>query len=288
VSTDARVPDPLLPTSMPTSARAYGWMLGGKDNFEIDRQFILGTLRGFPECVDIARQNRLFLYRAVRYLVQETGISQFIDLGCGLPTDDNVHQVAQRFDPKARVVYVDIDPIVLSHGRALLADCNATVAITADMRDPEAILEHPDTRRLIDFSQPVAVLFLSVGHHLKDADEVGKGGRYALRHIIDSVAVPGSHLAASQVVVEDPVKGALMSREIDEQGIPWRSRTPAEFAALFDGLVPVEPGLTNLKNWRPDPDQPPLQPVPEQIASYVGVTDTHTGVYEYGGILRKP
>jgi SAM-dependent methyltransferase len=288
MTTDEQTPDPLIPTSTPTSARAYGWMLGGKDNFEIDRQFILGTLQGFPECVDIARQNRQFLYRAVRYMVREAGIGQFIDLGCGLPTGNNVHQVAQAFDPDARVVYVDIDPIVLSHGRALLADSDATVVITADMRDPESVLAHPQTRRLIDFSRPVAVLFLSVGHHLKDADDVGRGGRHAMRHIIDAVAVPGSHLAASQVVVDDPVKGAQMSREIDGQGIPWQCRTPAEFAALFDGLEPVEPGLMNLKNWRPDPGQPPLEPVPEQIASYVGITETRTDVYEYGGVLRKP
>jgi hypothetical protein len=125
-------------------------------------------------------------------------------------------------------------------------------------------------------------------HHCGDVDDVGQGGRHAMRHIIDTVAVPGSHLAASQVVVDDPVKGAQMSREIDEQGIPWQCRTPAEFAAMFDGLEPVEPGLVNLKNRRPDPAQPSLRPVPDQIASYVGVTETRTDVYEYGGILRKP
>lgn len=280
--------DPLISIGTPTSARAYGWMLGGKDNFEVDRRFILDTLKGFPECVDIARQNRRFLYRAVRYLVRDAGIDQFIDMGCGLPTNNNVHQVAQRFNPDARVVYVDIDPIVLAHGRALLADNDATVVITADMRTPDAILEHADTRRLIDFSRPLAVLFMSVGHHLKDADTVGAGARHALRHIIDTAAVSGSHLGASQVVVDDPAKGAQMSKQIDDQGIPWQSRTPAEFAALFTGLEPVEPGLVNLKDWRPDPNQPPLEDVPDQLAPYLGITQTHTEVYEYGGILRKP
>ncbi|TDB78436.1 hypothetical protein E1264_36805, partial [Actinomadura sp. KC216] len=156
---------------MPTSARVYGWYLGGKDNYEIDRRFAMKHLPDFPEGLDITRANRLFLYRAVRYLVQDAGIRQFIDMGCGLPTDDNVHQVAQRFAPDARVVYVDIDPIVLIHARALLAGDGSTTVITADMRDQDTILNHEDTRRLIDFSEPLAVLFLSVGHHLPDADD---------------------------------------------------------------------------------------------------------------------
>jgi SAM-dependent methyltransferase len=279
---------PQISFEIPTSARAYGWMLGGKDNYEVDRATILGVLNGFPECVDIARHNRQFLFRAVRYLVQEAGIDQFLDLGCGLPTDNNVHQVAQRFNPDARVAYVDIDPIVLAHGRALLADQEATAVITADMREPEAVLANPAVRRLIDFTRPVAVLFLSVGHHLKDTDEVGAGARHALRHIIDTVAVPGSLLAFSQVVSEDPVAGGVFAAQLDGAGIPWQNRSPAEVDALFDGLEPVEPGLVNLTQWRPDPFQPPLEPVPDQLAQYVGVTETRTVVYEYGGLLRKP
>lgn len=274
-----------VPLDKPTSARAYGWMLGGKDNYEVDRNSILTVVQEFPGCVDIARQNRQFLYRAVRYLVRDAGITQFIDMGCGLPTDNNVHQVAQRFNPDSRVVYVDIDPIVLAHGRALLANNAATTVITADMREPETVLEHPDTRRLIDFSEPVAVLFLSVGHHLQDTDPGGP--RHALRHIIDDLAVPGSHLAVSQVVIDDPARCAHMSAKLNEQGVPWQTRTPTEFDALLDGLHPVEPGLVNLKDWRPDPGQPPLEPVPTDLHPYVGITDTNTEVYEYGGVLRK-
>ncbi len=277
-----------IPLDKPTSARAYGWMLGGKDNYQVDRDFLLATLQRFPEGVDITRQNRLFLYRAVRFLVQEAGIRQFLDLGCGLPTGNNVHQVAQSFDPDARVVYVDADPIVLAHGRALLAGEKATTVITADFREPEVVLEHPDTRRLIDFTEPVAILFLSVGHHLKDGDTVGGGPRHALRHIIDTYAVPGSHLAFSQVVNDDPAAGAAMTAAIDGAGIPWQTRTPAEVDAFFTGLEPIPPGLGNLRDWRPDPDQPPLEPVPTQLYPYVGVTDKHTSVYEYGGVLRKP
>ncbi|WP_405162851.1 SAM-dependent methyltransferase [Nocardia sp. NBC_01499] len=273
----------------PTSARAYGWMLGGKDIYQADQDILLYMLGRFPECVDIARQNRQFLYRAVRYLVEEAGISQFLDMGCGLPTDNNVHQVAQRFNPDARVVYVDIDPIVLAHGRALLADYRAsTTVVTADMRTPELILADPDVGHLIDFTEPVAVLFLSVGHHLKDFDKVGKGARHVLRHIIDNVAVPGSHLAFSQVVSDDPTLGEAFAAKIDASGIPWQSRTPAEVDALFDGLEQITPGLVNLVDWRPDPNQPPLEPVPEPLRRYIGATERRTNVYEYGGILRKP
>ncbi|MER6999101.1 SAM-dependent methyltransferase [Streptomyces sp. NPDC000410] len=272
-----------IPYDVPTSARAYGWMLGGKDNYEVDRDFLLSTLPSFPECVDIARQNRQFLYRAVRHLTQEAGIRQFIDMGCGLPTDDNVHQVARRFAPDARVVYVDIDPIVLAHGQALLADDDSTTVITGDMRDQDAVLNHPDIKRLIDFDEPVAVLFLSVVHHLKDADDP----RRILRTVIDHAA-PGSHVALSQVVCDDPARGAEMSAHITASGIPWQTRTPAEFDALLDGLKPVEPGLVNLPDWRPDPGQPPLASVHPALAPYLGATERNKGLYEYGGVLAKP
>lgn len=271
-----------IPTDVPTSARAYGWMLGGKDNFEIDRQFLIDLLPTFPECVDIARANRQFLYRAVRYLAEDVGIRQFIDMGCGLPTDNNVHQVAQEFAPDARVVYVDIDPIVLVHGRALLAADAATTVITADMRDQQAILADPELVRLIDFSQPLAVLFLSVVHHLGDADNP----RGALRTIIDQ-AVPGSYLALSQVVADDPARGAEMTARISGSGIPWQTRSPAHLDVFVDGLEPVEPGLVNVEDWRPDPDQPPLPPTDPPLAPYVGATKPNTGIYEYGGVLRK-
>ncbi|HEX2315686.1 MAG TPA: SAM-dependent methyltransferase [Thermomonospora sp.] len=278
--TDEQIP---IPHDVPTSARAYGWMLGGKDNYEIDRQFILGTLQAFPQCVDIARQNREFLYRAVRYLVRDAGIRQFVDMGCGLPTDQNVHQVARQFADDVRVVYVDIDPIVLAHGRALLADDASTTVINADMRDTEAVLGHPDLVRLIDFGEPLAVLFLSVGHHLADADDP----RGIFRAILER-AVPGSHLGFSQVVADDAAEGDAMSRQINDAGIPWQTRTPAEVDALVEGLEPVDPGLVNLRDWRPDPGQPPLAPVPEPLLPWVGATERNKGIYEYGGLLRKP
>ena len=271
-----------IPTNIPTSARAYGWLLGGKEHFEIDETFMKATLEVFPTCLDIARQNRRFLYRAVRYLTEEAGIRKFLDMGCGLPTYNNVHQVARQFTDEARVVYVDIDPIVLAHARALLARDDSTVVIGADMRDHEAILEHPDVQRMIDFDEPVAVLFLSVGHHILDAFEP----RAVLHGVIDRT-VPGSYLAFSQVVCDDPERGTRFEKSINGYGIPWRNRTEAEVNELLSGLQPVEPGLVNLADWRPMAVQPPLAPVPAEIAQYDGASLSDPSIYEYGGVLRK-
>ncbi len=269
-----------VPMGIPTSARAYGWLLGGKDNFEIDRQFMKATLELFPSCLDIGRQNRQFLYRAIRYLTEEAGIRQFLDMGCGLPTDNNVHQVARQFNEEAHVVYVDIDPIVLAHARVLLARDDSTVVITADMRDHESILAHPQVERLIDLDEPLAVLFLSVGHHLLD------DARAVLHGVIDR-AVPGSYLAFSQVVCDEPARGAQFEESINAAGIPWRNRTPTEVDELLSGFDPVEPGLVNVVDWRPMDIQPPLAPVPPEIARYEGASRSDPSIYEYGGVLRK-
>ncbi|MFC4048620.1 SAM-dependent methyltransferase [Actinomadura syzygii] len=276
-------------TTLPHSARAYGWMLGLKDNFSADREFLLNLLPNFPECLDISRQNRQFLYRVVSYLAAPPerggpGISQFIDFGCGLPSGDNVHQVAKRFSADARVVYADIDPIVLAHGRALLAADESTTIIQADMRDP-AVLKHPELVRLIDFTQPVAVLYLSVGHHLKDAPGGGLAGARDTLHAVIDHAAPGSYIAASQVVCDDPDRGLAFGSAIDAAGIPWQSRTPKEFADLLDGLTPLDPGLVNLKEWRPDPDQPPLPSIDPALKPFEGRAQD-SNLYEYGGVLR--
>ncbi|MBO2458721.1 SAM-dependent methyltransferase [Actinomadura violacea] len=271
-----------IPTDVPASARIYGWSLGGKDNYEIDRRFALAHLPAFPEIVDISRENRLFLYRAVRYLTQEAGIRQFIDMGCGLPTNDNVHQVARRFAPDARVVYVDIDPIVLAHGRALLAGDGSTTVINGDMRDTGAVLAHPDTRRLIDFSEPLAVLYLSIGHHLLDGDDP----RGVVHAVLDR-AVPGSHLVFTQITSSDPERRTEMDARANGAGMPWRTRSREEVDALLAGPAPVEPGLVDIRDWRPDPDQPPLAPVPAELVRFSGASKSHPDLCEYGGVLVK-
>ena len=267
---------------VPTSARAYGWMLGGKDNYEVDRRFMTTQLKTFPGALDICRQNRQFLYRAVRYLAGEAGIRQFIDMGCGLPTDQNVHQVASRFRHDARVVYIDIDPIVVSHGHALLVDDRATAMVQADIRDQDSILADPDVTRLIDFDEPVAVLFLAVGSHLLDEADP----RRILHAVIDR-APAGSYLAYSQIVSTEPEHAAVMTRAVRAVGLPWQTRTPAQVDALLAGFEPVDPGLVNVVDWRPMPDQPPLGPVPKEIAEYAGASRHDKRSFEYGGIVRS-
>jgi SAM-dependent methyltransferase len=274
---------PTIPTDRPTPARAYGWLLGGKDNFQVDRDLVLAVSEKFPEDLDIARQNRLFLYRAVRHLARDLGITQFLDLGSGYPTDNNVHQVAREFRPDARVVYVDIDPIVLAHGRALLDGDENTAIITADLTDPDSILDHPETRRLIDFDSPLGVLMFSIPHCIPDDEEAVRALDGPMRR-----AAPGSHLAISHVVADDPGSAAELTQVITGLGMPWKTRTPDVVAGWLAHLEPVEPGLCDINDWRPDPDQPPLRECPPELAVYLGASARSRRMYEYGGVLRKP
>lgn len=274
-----------IATDRPSPARLYDYALGGKDNFAVDREAGLIGLAQFPEAMDIARENRLFLYRVVRYLARDAEIRQYLDMGSGLPTQDNVHQVAQRFQPDAHVVYVDNDPIVLAHGRALLADERTTTVIQADMTEPRDVLAHDDTRRLIDFDWPVAALFMSIGHSIPEDRQ--------MRDMLATVArslCPGSFLAASQIVTEDAQTAARSNEVAAEAGLAWKTRTVDEFAAMLAGLgmEPVEPGLLDVSQWRPDPGQPPLRPVPQPLRPYLGAAARDKRVKEFGGLLRKP
>jgi len=283
VSGPTRPMSPEIRTDQPTVARIYDYGMGGKDNFEVDRQAALALVQVSPEMLDVARENRLFLYRAVRYLAREAGIRQFIDMGSGMPTKNNVHEVAQQFQPDARVVYVDIDPIVLAHGRALLAGDGNTTVITADMARPEEILASEDLRALIDFDQPVGLLYFSVLHCLPDSADPGG----ALRTMLDAVP-SGSYLAISHLCSDDVAAGDAFTAEMLALG-PWgRVRRPAELHAFVAGLEPVEPGIVDVAQWRPDPNQPPLSPVPEPLRPYVGRSSETKKIWELGGVLRKP
>jgi hypothetical protein len=267
--------------SAPSPARMYDYCLGGKDNFAIDRAAVLALITQFREGLDVTRENRLFLYRVVRFLAQEAGIRQFLDMGSGLPTQANVHQVAQGFQPGAHVVYVDSDPIVLVHGRAMLTEETTTV-IQADMTDPHAIMTHPDVRRLIDFDRPLAVLFLSVAHSIPDDDLV----RDMFAAVVDGLA-PGSFLALSQFAGADRETAAAHTKKATEVGLVWKTRTVDDIRALVGGLEPVPPGLVDVGEWRPDPAQPPLRPVDEPLLPFIGAATENKQVKEFGGVLRK-
>ncbi|GGS95603.1 hypothetical protein GCM10010156_62310 [Planobispora rosea] len=245
--TDQPRPPAGIDVSIPSTARIYDYMLGGKDNFAADREAAELVRAALPEAPVMARENRAFLGRAVRFLA-EAGIRQFLDLGAGLPTQENVHQVAQRVDPKARVVYVDHDPIVLIHGRALLATDGTTAIVQGDMREPQAILEDPRLLELIDFGEPVAVLFVSVLHFITDAEDP----HGIVASFRDRMA-PGSYLVISHgsggVRPEDEEKAQAVYDRATSQAA---NRSPEEIRRLFDGFDLVEPGLVPVASWRPD------------------------------------
>jgi hypothetical protein len=214
------------------------------------------SARIFPEIVEVARSTRAFLHRAVRYLAGEAEIRQFLDIGTGLPTADNTHEVAQRVAPKSRVVYVDNDPVVLAHARALLTSTQGVTAyVDADLHDPERILAA--TARTLDLTQPVGLMLLGILGHIGDDDEA----RAIVKRLLDGLA-SGSYLALCDGTNTSQA-GIQAQDDYDQSGaIPYRLRTPDQIAGLFAGLELVEPGVVSLPRWRPDPtkgDGPPRE-----------------------------
>jgi S-adenosyl methyltransferase len=232
---------------VPNMARMYDYALDGKDNYEVDREAV-ERLRAFaPENKDIPKANRRFLGRAVRF-VAEQGIRQFVDLGAGLPSQGNVHEVARQVRSDADVVYVDYDPVVLTHARALLAgDDSATTVVRADIREPDAIFNDPEVGRLIDFSEPVAVLFVAILHSIADSDDpAGIVRAFAER------MRPGSYLILSHLTREGhPPELVRRKEEIFARSMtPFFYRSRAEIVRFFEGFELVEPGLTPVTSWR--------------------------------------
>ncbi|KOG75044.1 MULTISPECIES: SAM-dependent methyltransferase [Streptomyces] len=270
MSQDARPLSNAVDVSIPSVARMYDYYLGGKDNYAVDRAACEELDKVVPSTRTLAVNNRRFLRRVVRWLAEEQGVRQFIDHGSGLPTQDNVHEVAQRVDPDARVVYIDNDPIVLAHGRALLEENLNTAVIQADMRDTDGILGHPEVARLIDFDQPVAALFVSVLHCIPDEDDPAG----LIRRVAERL-VPGSFLVVCQLVSEDRATRDFVTEfmRVNTQGQWGRVRTAAELASFLDGLEILEPGLVEVSTWKPDADIGPRQLTQEWI--------------EYGGVARK-
>ncbi|MCT9931708.1 SAM-dependent methyltransferase [Planotetraspora sp. A-T 1434] len=271
--TDSSLPPatpPGIDTTVSHSPRIWNYWLGGKDNFQVDRE-IGDQFRGiFPDIVDIARSSRGFLARAVEYLAGEAGIRQFLDIGTGLPTQNNTHEVAQRVAPESRVVYVDNDPVVLAHARALLVGApeGVTEYVDADLREPEKILEAAG-RTTLDINKPVALMLLNILGHLTDLDEA----RSIVGRLLDGLP-SGSHL-----VVADGTN-VIRGKEFDEAiaiwnasgSVPYTLRKPEQIARYFDGLEIVEPGVVSCPLWRPGPTD-------------VGLTRE---VDEFCGVGRKP
>jgi hypothetical protein len=266
--TDPGGPASRIDTSVAHPARRYDYWLGGKDNFAADRESGDMIAAAFPTIKQAASENRRFLSRAMRFLAGEAGIRQFLDIGTGLPTADNTHQVAQAIAPDSRIVYVDNDPIVLVHARALLTSSRegATAYIDADIRDPDKILGDPQLHATLDLSRPVGLVMLAVLHFVDDTEDP-----YGIVARLVGALAPGSYVVISHATY-DPMPAATTARlkaalaATGERGGP---RTRAEFTRFLTGLELVEPGIVPVGDWRPDPGVEP--PDPGDIGMYAAV-----------------
>jgi hypothetical protein len=256
-----------LNTKVAHPARIYDYLLGGKDNFAADREAADVLLQAAPKAVQAARSNRAFLERAVTYLTEEAGVRQFLDIGTGLPTANNTHEVAQRNIPDSRVVYVDNDPMVLLHAQTLLTSTGQgkTDYIDADILEPQKILSQ--AAGTLDFSQPIAVMYLSVLHFIRDEDDPHR----MVKTIVDAIP-SGSYLVMTHASSDSKPEVGEFARRYNERGSSGGApRTRAECSRFFDGLELIEPGLVSWPEWRPRSDL-------EAAAYSMG----------WGGVGRKP
>ncbi len=256
-----------LRTNQPHSARVYDYMLGGKDNFAADRKVAEEVMAISPYLRVSVRANRNFMVRVARYLAAEQGISQFLDIGTGLPTSPNLHEVVQQVNPEARIVYIDNDPIVLQHARALLVGTptGRTAYIDADIRDPESILTSPEVRDTLDLDKPVALCLIAILHFIADEQEA--------HDIVDKLMaplVPGSVLALSTIAIDgapERVKTAVSA--FNQRGIASKTRTRAEVDTFFEGLELIPPGITPVHHWHPDDEARSLKD--NEVSMYGGI-----------------
>jgi len=258
---------PKIDTSRPHPARMYDYFLGGKDHYPVDQEAAERFIAAAPEVRVAVRANRDFLRRAVRYVVREGGVRQILDIGTGLPTEPNVHQIARAIAPETRVAYVDNDPIVGTHSMALLDDDEGISVVLADLRDPQAILDHPDVRKVIDLNEPVALLLVAVLHFIKDDENPT-----ALMATLLDALPTGSYLVLSHATVDFHEDGREEAVAIYKNAsATMNPRTHAEVLTFFEGLTLLEPGLVTVPAWHPDE-------APEAGLPPIGF---------YGGVGRK-
>ncbi|MCX4096752.1 SAM-dependent methyltransferase [Nocardia sp. alder85J] len=269
---ESEQPPPGIDVSKPHPARRYDYWLGGKDNFEADRVSARLVTEGYPPVQCSAVANRAFLRRVVAYLARDEGVRQYLDIGAGLPTAGNVHEIAQDIAPESRVVYVDNDPIVAIHAKTLLHSSpgGRTAYLQADLRDPAAILADPEVRTVLDSSRPVALMLVAVLHFITDDQRP-----YDLvRQLCDALA-PGSYLVISHATSDHLTAEDLAESEAANQrsGIPFRLRSTAEFGRFFDGMELLPPGIGSILSWRPEAWS--AHPRPEAVSML-------------GAVARKP
>jgi hypothetical protein len=258
-------PEPKLDTTVSHSARIWNYWLGGKDNFAVDREAGDKVAAMLPSIVAQARADRAFLGRAIRYLAGEAGIRQFLDIGTGLPTADNTHEVAQRAAPQSRIVYADNDPLVLAHARALLASSpEGACYIEGELREPDKILAQ--AANTLDLTQPVALMLLGILHHIPDTSQA-----YSIVGRLMAALVPGSFLAINHST--STIHGAAMEEAVahwNKVGTPSMTlRTPEQISRFFDGLDLLPPGVVSCSRWRPDVS--PAGGEPAEVDEFCGV-----------------
>jgi SAM-dependent methyltransferase len=242
-----------IEVTVPNAARVYDYVLGGYHNFAADREFVDQALQVWPNAAAVGHASRAFVRRSVRWLVAEAGIRQFLDIGSGIPTLGNVHEIAQAAAPDARVMYVDIDPVAVAHSKAILANNPLANALQADLRDMDDILEHRDLTALLDFERPVAVLFNAVLHFVTDDGDV----LAALNRLRDAM------VRDSYLVITHGTEVAQLTREQSQVTELYRSsnttpghlRGPEQIAAMVDGMDVVTPGIVPVTEWHPDPEE---------------------------------
>jgi hypothetical protein len=255
-----------IDASRPNIARVYDYLLGGKDNFDADRELGDKIKIAMPGVRLGVEQQRAVLRRAVRHLVGQAGIRQIIDIGSGLPTAGNVHEVAGEVAPGTKVVYVDNDPIVLAHARALMADNKTTIAIGGDARHPAEILGNSELNGLIDLGQPVGLLLCGILHHiLDDEDPAGIAAAYR------SALAPGSYVFIHHLVATDDPSVAAAQTELRQGTGRGQFRPMEQIEQFFDGLDLVEPGVVSATEWRPEPDTPSVDTHPVLRLAAVGL-----------------
>lgn len=250
----------------PSAARIYDYWLGGTHNFAVDREIARGVTAVVPDTAQVMQANRGFLHRAVGALI-DLGVRQFLDLGSGIPTLGNVHEVAQRAAPDSKIVYVDIDPVAVAHSRHILTGNANAVAIQSDLRDPETILNDPAVRGLLDFDQPMAVLMMAVLHFVPDSDDPAR-----LISTFRDAIVPGSYLVLSHGTqdAQTPQARAIANEMFSRTSTPFISRPREVVTEFFDGFELLEPGIVWSVQWRPEHPSDVIEK-PELSAAYVGV-----------------
>lgn len=266
---DPQAARPEIDPNLPQSARVYDFLLGGKDNFGADRAVGAALIENVPALPLMVRAQRAFLVRAVRYLVAEADIRQFLDIGTGIPTANNVHEVAQEIAPEVRVLYVDNDPIVLSHARALMTGSSTgkTAFIQADLREPKSILADPTLSETLDLTEPVALMLVGILMHLHDADDP-----YGIVSTLMDALPSGSYLTLTHPSADfDPIAMAGLAAAAEQSGIPYVPRSRADTERFSVGLDLIEPGVVPILGWRPD--EPPV--------------DVNS-VYGWASVARKP